>query len=153
MAKLQQVVFKLDNEEYGLDIMKVNGIERYQEVIKVPNTPDYVEGMINLRDEVLPIFNLRKKFKLVEKAKDDETMIIVVYTEGIKVGFIVDSVMEIIEINEEDVEEAPTIVAGVNRRYIQSVAKLEGRMIILMDIDLLVTDEEKITLGKVVEEA
>lgn len=152
MATLQQVVFRLDNEEYGLDIMKVNGIEKYQEVVKVPNAPEYIEGMINLRGEVLPIFNLRTKFNLVKKAYDDDTKIIVVYTKEIKVGFIVDSVAEILQIDEEDVELAPTIVAGINRKYIKSIAKIDKRMIVLVDIDLLVTDEEKITLGEVVEE-
>lgn len=152
MATLQQVVFRLDKEEYGLDIMKVNGIEKYQEVVKVPNAPEYIEGMINLRGEVLPIFNLRTKFSLEKKAYDDETKIIVVYTNDIKVGFIVDSVAEILQIDEENVEAAPAIVAGINRKYIKSVAKIEDRMIVLVDIDLLVTDEEKITLGEVVEE-
>jgi purine-binding chemotaxis protein CheW len=152
MATLQQVVFRLDKEEYGLDIMKVNGIEKYQEVVKVPNAPEYIEGMINLRGEVLPIFSLRKKFNLEDKAIDDDTKIIVVYTNDIKVGFIVDSVAEILQIQEEDVESAPAIVTGINRKYINSVAKVENRMIVLVDIDLLVTDEEKITLGEVIEE-
>lgn len=153
MATLQQVVFRLDKEEYGLDIMKVNGIEKYQEVVKVPNAPEYIEGMINLRGEVLPIFSLRTKFNLADKEYDDDTKIIVVYTNDIKVGFIVDSVAEILQINEDDVEAAPAIVTGINRKYIKSVAKIEDRMIVLVDIDLLVTDEEKITLGEVVEEA
>jgi len=151
MEGLQQVIFKLDKEEYGLDIMKVNGIEKYHEVIKVPNAPEYIEGMINLRGDVLPIFNLRKKFNLEDKDKDEDTKVIVVRSEDIRVGFVVDKVVEIIDINEKDVEEAPPIVVGINRKYIRSVAKVEDRMIVLVDIDLLVTDEEKITLGEVIE--
>lgn len=151
MATLQQVVFKLDKEEYGLDIMKVNGIEKYQEVVKIPNAPDYIEGMINLRGEVLPIFSLRKKFKLIDKPTDDETKIIVAYTNDIKVGFVVDAVQEIMQVDEADVEEAPPIVTGIDRRYIKSVAKVEGRMVTLIDIDLVVTDEEKISLGQSIE--
>ena len=151
MATLQQVVFKLDKEEYGLDIMKVNGIEKYQEVVKIPNAPDYIEGMINLRGEVLPIFSLRKKFNLIDKPTDDETKIIVAYTNSIKVGFVVDAVQEIMQINEIDVEEAPPIVTGIDRKYIKSVAKVEDRMVTLIDIDLVVTDEEKISLGQSVE--
>ncbi|MDF1615972.1 chemotaxis protein CheW [Petrocella sp. FN5] len=152
MATLQQVVFKLDKEEYGLNIMMVNGIEKYQEVVKVPNAPEYIEGMINLRGEVLPIFSLRKKFNLADKPHDDETKIIVVNTNGIKVGFVVDSVEEILQIEEEVIEVAPTIVAGINRKYIKSVAKVDQRMIVLIDIDLVVTDEEKISLGEVIAE-
>jgi purine-binding chemotaxis protein CheW len=150
MATLQQVVFKLDKEEYGLDIMKVNGIEKYQEVVKIPNSPDYIEGMINLRGEVLPIFSLRKKFDLSDKETDEETKIIVAYTNDLKVGFVVDSVQEILQINEEDVEVAPPIVTGIDRKYIKSIAKVEDRMVTLIDIDLIVTDEEKISLGEAV---
>jgi purine-binding chemotaxis protein CheW len=152
MATLQQVVFKLDKEEYGLNIMKVNGIEKYQEVVKVPNAPEYIEGMINLRGEVLPIFSLRKKFNLTDKPHDDDTKIIVVNTNEIKVGFVVDSVEEILQIDEEVIEVAPAIVAGINRKYIKSVAKVDQRMIVLIDIDLVVTDEEKISLGEVIAE-
>lgn len=153
MAALQQVVFKIDKEEYGLDIMKVNGIEKYQEVVRIPNSPEYVDGIINLRGEVLPVFNLRRKFHLPAKEVDDETKIIVAYTNDMKVGFVVDAVAEIINIEEENIEKTPRILAGVNRKYIKSVAKVTNRMIILLDIDLLVSDEEKISLGQVVEEA
>jgi purine-binding chemotaxis protein CheW len=153
MASLQQVIFKLDNEEYGLDIMKVNGIEKYQEVVKVPNSPDYIEGIINLRGEVLPIYSLRKKFTLVDKETSEDTKIIVVFTNEMKIGFVVDSVLEILHIEEEVVESAPKIVTGINRKYIKSVAKLENhRMIVLLDIDLIVSDEEKLELGEVLEE-
>lgn len=151
MADLQQVVFKLDNEEYGLDIIKVNGIEKYQEVTKVPNAPAYVEGMINLRGEVLPIFSLRKRFNLEAKDINDETRIIVAMTNDIKVGMIVDSVSEIMNIDEEQIEVVPKLVAGIDRRYIKSVAKVDSRMIVLVDVDLLINDEEKISLGQVVE--
>ena len=151
MATLQQVVFKLDKEEYGVDIMKVNGIEKYQEVVNIPNAPDYIEGMINLRGEVLPIFSLRKKFKLVDKATDEETKIIVAYTNDLKVGFVVDSVEEIMQIDEVDIENAPPIVSGFDRKYIKSVAKVGNRMVTLIDIDLVVTDEEKLSLGESIE--
>lgn len=152
MATLQQVVFKLDKEEYGVDIMKVNGIEKYQEVVNIPNSPDYIEGMINLRGEVLPIFSLRTKFNLTDKVSDDNTKIIVAYTNDLKVGFVVDAVQEILQINEEDVEAAPPIVTGIDRKYIRSVAKVEDRMVTLIDIDLIVTDEEKLSLGQVINE-
>ncbi len=152
MASLQQVIFKLDNEEYGLDIMKVSGIEKYQEVVKVPNSPEYIEGIINLRGEILPIYSLRTKFNLVGKTSDDETKIIVVNTNDMKIGFVVDLVVEILNIDEENVEGAPKLVTGINRKYIKSVAKQDERMIILIDIDLIISDEEKIELGEVIEE-
>ncbi|MBC7959979.1 MAG: purine-binding chemotaxis protein CheW [Vallitaleaceae bacterium] len=151
MATLQQVVFKIDKEEYGLDIMRVNGIEKYQEVVKIPNAPVYVDGIINLRGEVLPVFSLRKKFHLADKPINDETKIIVAFTNDMKVGFVVDAVAEIMNIDEEDIEPTPKILTGVERRYIKSVAKVADRMIILLDIELIVSDEEKISLGQFVE--
>ncbi len=153
MATTQQVVFKIDKEEYGLNIMKVNGIEKYQEVVKIPNAPAYVDGIINLRGEVLPVFSLRKKFHLEDKPINDETKIIVAFTNGMKVGFVVDAVAEIMNIDEADIEPTPKILTGVERKYIMSVAKVEHRMIILLDIELIVSDEEKISLGQFVEVA
>jgi len=153
MASLQQVIFRLDHEEYGLNIMQVNGIEKYQEVVKVPNAPKYIEGIINLRGEVLPIYSLRKKFNLELKEINDDTKIIVVNTNDMMIGFVVDSVTEILQIEEDTIEPAPKIVTGVNRKYIKSVAKQEDRMIILIDIDLIVSDEEKAELEEAVVEA
>lgn len=151
MASTKQVVFHLDHEEYGVDIMKVNVIEKYQEIVKVPNSPEYIEGIINLRGEILPIFNLRKKFGLKEKPVDENTKIIVVFLGQMKVGFIVDSVSQIINIEDTQTEPAPKIVTGVNRRYIQSVAKVDERMIVLLDVDLMLEDEEKLSLGAILD--
>ena len=148
MASTKQVVFHLDHEEYGVDIMKVNVIEKYQEIVKVPNSPEYIEGIINLRGEILPIFNLRKKFGLKEKPVDENTKIIVVFLGQMKVGFIVDSVSQIINIEDTQTEPAPRIV---NRRYIQSVAKVDERMIVLLDVDLMLEDEEKLSLGAILD--
>ncbi|RRD93953.1 purine-binding chemotaxis protein CheW [Clostridiales bacterium COT073_COT-073] len=152
MAATKQVVFHLDNEEYGVDIMKVNVIEKYQEIVKVPNSPEYIEGIINLRGEILPIFSLRKKFKLANKPIDDNTKIIVVFLGDMKMGFIVDSVSQIINIEESQLEAAPRIVTGVSRRYIQSVAKVGERMIVLLNVDLILEDEERLSLGTIFEE-
>ncbi|TCT13786.1 purine-binding chemotaxis protein CheW [Natranaerovirga pectinivora] len=151
MSVIQQVVFRIDEEEYGIDIMKVFVIEKYQEVVKVPNTPEYIEGVINLRGEVLPIYSLRKKFNLNKRGIDDNTKVIVTYTNGMKIGFVVDSVQEILNINEENVEETPKIVSGINRQYIKSLAKVDKRMIILIDIDKIVSEEEQAELLQAAE--
>ena len=115
------------------------------------NIQDYSEAQgIEIAQQRIQV--LRKKFNLTDKPHDDDTKIIVVNTNGIKVGFVVDSVEEILQIEEEVIEVAPAIVAGINRKYIKSVAKVEQRMIVLIDIDLVVTDEEKISLGEVIAE-
>ncbi len=152
MSSMQHVIFNLEHEEYGLDIMKVITIEKYQEVVKVPNTPDYITGIINLRDSVLPIYSLRKKFHLEEKEPDDDTKIIVTVTNGMNIGFIVDGVQEIINIEDKIIEDAPKIITGVHHKYIKSIAKLDERMVILIDIDLIISEEEQLELGKVVGE-
>lgn len=142
MASQQQVVFKLDNEQYGIAIMKVYGIERFQEILNIPNTPSYIEGVINLRGEVLPIYNLRKRFNLAHREVDGDTKIIITKANDLQVGFIVDSVSEIINIDEEQIEATPNIITGIDRKYINSIAKIEDRMIILLDVDLVLSEEE-----------
>lgn len=139
---VQQVVFKLNEEQYGIEIMKVYGIERHQEVLKIPNTPPYIEGVINLRGEVLPIYNLRKKFNLSHRNIDGETKIIITKANDTQIGFIVDSVSEIINLDEADIEETPQIITGIDRKYIKSIAKVNEKMIILLDVDLVLSEEE-----------
>lgn len=151
MANKQQIVFKLGKEEYGVDIMKVHVIERYQTVTEVPNAPRYIEGVVDLRGEVLPIYNLRAKFNLPAKEPDESTKIIVAYSNGMKIGIVVDAVKEILNIDESQIEEMPKLLTGIDRRYIKSVSKAGGRMVILIDLDLLVSDEERISMGEAVE--
>jgi purine-binding chemotaxis protein CheW len=152
MATKQEVIFKLGGEEYGLEIMKVYGIERYQKVTKVPNTPEYIEGIINLRGEVYPIYNLRKKFNMPEKAVDDETKMIIVNSDGMMVGFVVDSVVEIRHIDENFIKPAPKLISGIDRRYIIGVGEVDDRMIILLDVDLILEEEEKDTVSQIVNQ-
>lgn len=143
MASIQYVIFRLDDEEYGLDIMNVHGIEKRQQVVKIPNTPAYIEGIINLRQEVLPVYNLRKKFSLKNAEMTNDSKIIVTQANDMAIGFIVDSVAEILHIEDEVIQETPKIISGVDRKYIKSVAKLEDRMVIILDIDLVLNEEEQ----------
>lgn len=140
---IQLVVFNVDEQIYGVDIMQVHSIERFQEIVKIPNTPEYIEGMINLRGEVHPIVNMRKKFGLPQVEATDDTKIIIVSTQGIKVGFIVDVVKEIQRVGEEDVVAPPKIVSGFDRKFIKNIAKVEYGMITVLDIDYILSAEEK----------
>lgn len=152
MASIQHVIFRLDDEEYGLDIMNVYGIEKDQEVVKIPNTPEYIEGIINLRGEILPVYNLRKKFNLKDKQSSSESKIIVTQANNMQVGFVVDSVAEILHIEDEVIEKAPKIITGVDRKYIKSVAKLKDRMVIILDIDLVLNEEEQKTITEAIKD-
>lgn len=136
---LQIVTFKLDDEEYGVDILKVQEINRMTEITAMPKAPFSVEGVINLRGKVIPVINLRKKFGLGEKDIDSQSRIIVVDT-GSTVGLIVDSVSEVLRISSEIIEPPPPITGGMGSEYIMGIGKLEDRLIILLDIDKLLNE-------------
>lgn len=139
----QFVVFKLEEEDFGVEIINVREIIKPQQILKVPNTPKYIEGIINLRGRVHPVFNLRKKFHINEKEFDERTKIIIVSVNEISVGFIVDDVSEILRIEEQNMEVPPSIIVGHHRKYIRTVGKIGDRMIIILDLNLLLSEEEE----------
>lgn len=142
---LQLVSFKVGTEEFGVDILKVQEINRMLKITKVPNAPDFVEGVVNLRGRIIPVIDLRKRLAIENKEHDNKTRIIVVDIQGNIVGFIVDEVNEVLRISKDIIESPPELVSQVDSDFITSVAKLEDRIIILLDLDnLLKKDEQKI---------
>ena len=139
---LQLVTFSIGSEEFGVDILKVIEIIRTMEITKVPKAPAFVEGVINLRGLVIPIIDLRRRFGLAEKAGDSDTRIIVIEINGMSVGFVVDSVSEVLRIPANTVEPAPAVVSGLDSDYISGVGKLEDRLLILLDLDKLLSSED-----------
>ncbi|MHB8231594.1 MAG: chemotaxis protein CheW [bacterium] len=145
---VQLVTFKLGNEEFALDILKVQEINRIVEITKVPKAPDFVEGVINLRGRVIPIVDIRKKFHLNIKEATKETRIIVVNIMSKTIGLIVDSVSEVLRINSSTIQPPPPLIAGLDSDYIKGVGKLDERLIILLDIDkIFTTGEHKLIEG------
>ena len=142
-SQTKQVIFALGNEEYGLDIMLVNAIEKYTDMVKIPNAPSYISGIINLRGDVIPVFSLRSKFGLPDKEKDGDSKLIVTKSKGILLAYEVDVVKEIIEIPSENLIETPVIVKNKNTGYIKCVANINGRMILLLDHDGIISAKEK----------
>lgn len=142
-SQVKQVIFKLGSEEYGLDIMLVNAIEKYTSVVPIPNAPSYIKGIINLRGDVIPVYSLRKKFGLLEKGMDENTMLIVTKSRGILMAYEVDQVDEILEISSDNISETPFIVRGETTSYIDSVANINGRMVILLNHDGILSVAEK----------
>lgn len=140
---LQLVGFKIGDEEFGVDILKVQEINHMVEVTRIPNAPAFVEGVINLRGKVIPIIDLRRKFGLQPKERGKDTRIIVVELSGKIVGFIVDAVSEVLRIPKSITEPPPPIVSGIEAEYIIAVGKLEDRMLILIDLDKVMTGAEK----------
>ena len=148
----KQVVFTLDNEEFGLDIMVVKTIEKSTDLIPVPNAPGFILGIMNLRGDVIPVFSLRRKFGLSDKAVSEDTRLIITKSNGILMAFEVDGVKEIIEIAPENISETPSIVRGINTTYIQNVANIAGRMIILLNHDGILSSKEQEKIESILEE-
>jgi purine-binding chemotaxis protein CheW len=143
MAENQYVVFKLGKEEFGIDIMNVKEIIPYQESIHVPNTPNFIEGIINYRGNVIPIVNLKERFKLGIGETTKDTRIIVINLDEKEIGFIVDEASQTLRLEEEQIDPTPDIISGVDRRYIIGVGKIdEDRLLILIDLEKILTDEE-----------
>ena len=140
---LQLVGFRLGNEEYGIDILKVQEINRVAEITKIPQSPDFVEGVINLRGNVIPIIDLRKRFHMPEREHDRQTRIVVGEIEGRTVGLIVDAVSEVIRLSSNTMEPTPKIVSENQVDYIKGVGKLEDRLLMLLDIDKILTGTDK----------
>lgn len=135
---LQLVSFRLGPEEFGLDILKVQEIIRVQELTRVPNMPEYIEGVINLRGKVIPVIGLRKRIGLDSQVHDKKTRIVVVDVQGNVLGFIVDSVSEVLRIHSETVEPPPQL-GKKERDYISGIGKLDSRLLLLLDLDRLMS--------------
>jgi len=142
---LQLVSFKIGEEEFGVDILKVQEINRMLEITKVPNAPSFVEGVVNLRGRIITIVDLRSRLDMPRVDHNAKTRIVVVDLGSRTVGFIVDEVSEVLRIPRDITEPPPPMVANVDTDYITAVGKLEDRLLILLDLDKIFSfDEESI---------
>ena len=148
------LTFTLGQEEYGIGILKVREIIGMMEITSVPRTPDHVKGVINLRGKVIPVISLRSRFGIPEEGYTDRTCIIVVEIVGtakeIPMGVVVDSVSEVINIRQSDIEETPNFGTHINTDYILGMAKTNGGVKILLDIDRVMSEAEVMALEKVI---
>ncbi len=128
------LTFFLAGEEYGLEILKVHEIIGSMPVTRVPRTPHFVRGVVNLRGKIIPIVDLRRKFGMPD-ASDDAMCIIVVAVEGVPIGIVVDKVSEVLTISAQDVEETPSFGVDVDTEFLLGVAKANGGVKLLLDID------------------
>lgn len=146
---LQLVTFKLGKEKYAVDILKVQEINNMKEITPIPNAPAYMEGAINLRGRVIPVLGLRKRFCLEEKAIDDFTKIVVMDVQGVIMGILVDAVSEVLRVPADVVEPPPPVSTGSSTAFIKGIAKLEEGLVLLLDLDrLLSVDEQMTVFGK-----
>ena len=145
---LQLVSFKIGDEEFGVDILSVQEINRMSQITKVPNTSDFIEGVINLRGRVIPVMDLRVKLGMPRKEHGKNTRIVVVELRGQTIGFIVDEVSEVLRISKDITEAPPEMVGGMNSDYITSIGKLEDRLLILLDLEKIVSSSDLNKLKK-----
>lgn len=134
---LQLVGFKLGDEEYAIDVLKIQEIIRLVEITSVPRTENYIMGVMNLRGKVIPVVDLRVRFNLEKSDFDKKTRIIVVRFEKENIGFVVDEVTQVVRINKSMIEPTPPLVGSIGQEYILGICKYDERLIILLDIDTL----------------
>lgn len=146
----QLVSFHLDNEEYGVEVLKVREIIRMVNITHMPNTPPYVEGIINLRGKVIPIISMRRKFGLTDAENNNQTRVIIMDVGGELLGFTVDSVSEVIRISASEIQPSPSVAAGgVGQEYIDGVINHGERLLVLLNLDLMFSNEEKELFGSI----
>ncbi|HEU5140249.1 MAG TPA: chemotaxis protein CheW [Bacillales bacterium] len=139
---MKAIVFQLNKEEYGVDILQVRSIEKLQAITRVPKAPHFVNGVINLRGIITPVIDLRKRFALEEGDETEETRIIIVHVAESDVGLIVDSATDVLDIPEDAIEPPADIVGGVKAEYLRGVAKLENRLLIMLNLEKVLNPEE-----------
>ena len=140
--ELRWVTFRLENEKYGINVMQVQEVLRVSEIAPVPGAPDYVLGIINLRGNVVTVIDTRKRFGLIPKEMDDSTRIVIIESDEQVVGILVDSVAEVVDLRVSEMEAAPNVGTEESAKFIQGVASHDDELLILVDLNRLLTDEE-----------
>ncbi|HET6485770.1 MAG TPA: chemotaxis protein CheW [Spirochaetia bacterium] len=144
----QLISFAVGDEEYGLEILLVKEVIRMREITRLPKQPTFIKGIINLRGDVIPIVDLREKFGLERHVYSATTRVIVVDVEEKLVGMVVDAARQVVRVPADQIDPPPAIVGGMSTDYIKGVGKLDERMIILLNIDRILSREEKLQLQK-----
>ncbi len=142
--ELQLVGFKLGREEYGVSILQVQEIKRMTDITRVPHTPEYIKGVMNLRGSVLPVVDLKKRLNLPSQAYSDDTRIIIVKVDEVNLGIIVDAVSEVLTIRQENIEPPQTVAGGAVASYLSGVGKLDDRLLILLDLEAIISHNQDI---------
>jgi purine-binding chemotaxis protein CheW len=152
LSEVQLVTFMLGAEEYGVPISQIQEIDRLGKVTKVPNAAQFIEGVTNLRGEVIPVLDTRKRFDLEAKSSDDRTRIIIVDLAGVKTGLVVDSVREVLNLARKDIAPPPEAIgSGIDQQFISGIGKVDAgkRMIVLLDVERILSRQELVNLSEV----
>lgn len=139
---LQWVTFQLEDETYGINVMQVREVLRYTEIAPVPGAPDYVLGIINLRGNVVTVIDTRSRFGLMQGEVSDNTRVIVIEAESQVIGIMVDSVAEVVYLKTSEIDTTPSVGTDESAKFIQGVSNRNGHLLILVDLNKLLSDEE-----------
>ncbi|EFM13079.1 CheW protein [Paenibacillus curdlanolyticus YK9] len=141
--ELKVIVFALGQEEYGIEVDKVRTIERMQPITRVPKTPTFIKGVINLRGIVIPVLDLRGRFGLNETEPTENSRIIIVAANEMEVGFIVDSANDVIDIDSDTIDSPPEVVGGIQAKYLQGIAKIgDKRLLVMLNLSEVLNKNE-----------
>lgn len=143
---IKVLVFSVNGEQYATNILEVERILEYEKSTKVPDSPQFVEGVINYEDSILPVITLTKRFNLEASVIGTDSKIIVTKQKDSKIGIIVDFVSEVKDVGKDNIEDSPEIITGISKRYIKGLIKIDGKIIIYLNISSILTDEEKIQI-------
>ena len=136
------VTFKLGNNEYAIDIMQAKEIIKMEKITLIPNAPDYVEGVINLRGNIIPIVDLKKRFNLDENEGEKNTGIIIVKIDDVDMGIIIDAISKVVSIATSNIQPPPPMLSGIGQKYIKGVAKLEDKLLVVLDLEKLIVGDD-----------
>jgi len=148
--ELKVVTFVLNDQVFGVDIMKVESIVEPEKIRPIPESSDFIEGVMNLRGKIIPVVNLKKKFKMPDiRSEKAKPKIIVADVKSTLAGFLVDDVSEVITITEREMEEVPRNVGGIGKNYILGLAKVKGDILVILNIEEVLSSDEKVELEKI----
>ncbi|MBI4978163.1 MAG: purine-binding chemotaxis protein CheW [Spirochaetes bacterium] len=145
---IQFVTFRLADAEYAVNIMQTKEIIRMERITLIPNAPDFVEGVINLRGNVIPVIDLKKRFHLKSGENDTSSCIIIVRIDKMEMGIIIDAISKVMHLPQSDVQPPPAVLAGIGEKYINGVAKIDERLVMILDLEKLFTFDEQESLKK-----
>lgn len=151
MAMMKQIIFNIDEGLYGIDVNEVLGIEKDIAIVGIPNAPACIKGIINLRGNVIPVFDLRKKFNMLSNIDIDTRELIIAKSNGVMIAIEVDLVKEIVELDDDKIGKVPSIIRNEQTKYIASVAHVEKNLILVINLDGLLDKEQAAHLQDIVE--
>lgn len=138
----QFVVFQLEEELYGVDIHQVRGIEKVLPLTRVPNAPSYVKGVCNLRGSVIPVIDLKERLSLTKTLDEKNAKIIIINVGKNTVGMTIDGANDVVSIDPKEIEPSPSLVSGIDAEFIQGVAKISNRLLVILDLERILTVDQ-----------